>query len=213
MFSIPSLGKYAFQLIFDYMSDQNFLAHFIEEPIYLIKGETTAIEEAPEAQPVEIEPSSEEIAPAAKAVEEDTPTPAVVEEPTPVYVKPLPTAGENLKHCIVLVDSTEELLEEPLKDFLYKIIGAVKRNPEDVLLANCHEASTDQIEALLANNNHKHILSFGTQVLTELKDAQPYEIHKPKYVAMLKADPLSEIASNVDKKKALWKALQEMFLS
>lgn len=209
------------------MSDQNFLAHFIEEPIYLIKEdqatakEPTADEtpvdgpvhpapETPEPQPAQAETAKPEPIPASA----EAPAPSVVEEPAaPVYVKPLPTAGDNLKNCIVLVDSAEELLEEPLKELLYKILGAVKRMPEDVLLANCRNADKDQIEALLANNNHKHVLAFGTEVLADLQGVSLYDIHKPKYVAMLKADPLTEIASNVDKKKALWKALQEMFLS
>ncbi|OEK00716.1 hypothetical protein BFP97_03975 [Roseivirga sp. 4D4] len=195
------------------MSDQNFLAHFIEEPLYVIKEDATPTPDTSTTEPMEKkeEPKPQEATLSLEVGVVDAPT--TVEEPAaPVYVKPLPTAGNNLKHCIVLVDSSEELLEEPLKDLLYKIIGAVKRNPEDILLANCRDAGKDQIEALLANNNHKHLLAFGTDVLTELNGIQPYAIHKPKYVAMLKADPLSEIASDVDKKKALWKALQEMFL-
>ncbi|MBO3697544.1 hypothetical protein [Roseivirga sp. E12] len=197
------------------MSDQNFLAQFIEEPIYLIKEDQVATtEDAVAESPVDTSepPKTEEKKPEPTPIQTEVPEPLVAKEPEPVYVKPLPTAGDNLKHCIVLVDSDEELLEEPLKELLYKIIGAVKRKPEDVLLTNCRNAGKDQIEALLANNNHKHILAFGTDVLTELSSVQAYEIHKPKYVAMLKADSLTEIASNVDKKKALWKALQEMFL-
>lgn len=195
------------------MSDQNFLAHFIEEALYVIKEDATPTSDTSPVAPIEAkgEPKPEEPVLSPEPTIIDPPT--TVEEPVaPVYVKPLPAAGNNLKHCIVLVDSSEELLEEPLKDLLYKIIGAVKRNPDDILLANCRNAGKDQIEALLANNNHKHLLAFGTDVLTELQGVQPYEIHKPKYVAMLKADALSEIASDVDKKKALWKALQEMFL-
>ncbi len=204
------------------MSDQNFLAHFIEEPIYLIKEDQVteadnAAEDSVETPQTNSVVVAEAPAPVKSEAEKPAPptqaeTPVLVEEPAaPVYVKPLPTAGDNLKHCIVLVDSAEELLEEPLKELLYKILGAVKRMPEDVLLANCRNADKDQIEALLANNNHKHILAFGTEVLAELQGISLYAIHKPKYVAMLKADPLTEIATNVDKKKALWKALQEMF--
>jgi len=203
------------------MSDQNFLAHFIEEPIYLIKENrvTTkepAVDETPEAIPVPAEASAsqdiqtETVKP--DNVQADAPAPVVVEEPAaPVYVKPLPTAGDNLKHCIVLVDSTDELLEEPLKELLYKIMGSVKRKPEDVLLANCKNADPAQIEALLANNNYRHVLAFGTEVLAELKGVTSYAIHQVGPKSFLKADSLTEITTNVDKKKALWKALQEMF--
>ncbi len=194
------------------MSDQNFLAHFIEEPLYVIKEDSSPIPDTSVAEPIEAkgETKPEETTNSAEPAIADAPV-TVKEPAAPVYVKPLPTAGNNLKHCIILVDSPEELLEEPFKVLLYKIIGAVKRNPEDILLANCRDAGKDQIEALLANNNHKHLLAFGTDVLTELTGIQPYTIHKPEYVAMLKADSLSEIASDVDKKKALWKALQVMF--
>lgn len=206
------------------MSDQNFLAHFIEEPIYLIKEDQNtevkaSANKAPASAQESITKSVREANPVQAQVDKPVadepkiPTPEVAEEPpTPVYVKPLPTLGDNLKNCIVLVHSTEALLEEPLKELLYKILGAVKRMPEDVLLANCKNADTEQIEALLANNNHKHVLAFGTEVLTELKGVTPYAIHKVGPKSLLKADPLTEIATNVDKKKALWKALQEMFL-
>lgn len=204
------------------MSDQNFLAHFIEEPIYLVKEDQVStkepvLDETPEATPVLAEASESQAIPTevAKAepipIQAEAPAPTVVEEPTPVYVKPLPTAGDNLKHCIVLVNSAEELLEEPLKELLYKILGSVKRKPEDVLLANCQNAKKDQIEALLAGNNHRHVLAFGTEVLTNLNGATPYGVQKDGPKSFLKADALTEIATNVDKKKALWKALQEMF--
>ena len=201
------------------MSDQNFLAHFIEEPIYLIKEDRVTskepvVDETPEAVAVPAEaPASQDIQ--TEAVKPDTAqveTATLVEEPsTPVYVKPLPTAGDNLKHCIVLVDSTQALLEDPLKELLYKIMGSVKRKPEDILLANCKNADPEQIEALLANNNHRHVLAFGTEVLAELKGVTSYAIHKVGPKSFLKADSLTEITTNVDKKKALWKALQEMF--
>jgi len=98
-----------------------------------------------------------------------------------------------------------------LKELLYKIMGSVKRKPEDVLLANCKNADAVQIEALLANNNHRHVLAFGTEVLAELKGVTSYAIHQVGPKSFLKADSLTQIATNVDKKKALWKALQEMF--
>jgi len=195
------------------MTDSDFLPYFIEEPLYLIKGDEqpVAAEETvqPEAEAATITPPAVATPPTPAAVNT---APAKVEEPTPpVYVKPLPTLGDNLKHCIVLVDSTEEVLEDSLKALLFKIMGSVKRTPEDILLANCRNADKDQIEALLANNNHRHVLTFGTNILTQLNGISPYAIHKEGPKSMLKGDALTEIQENVDKKKALWKALQEMF--
>ncbi len=194
------------------MADDNFLAHFIEEPIYVIASEELS---SPESKEIEVEAAPVTPATLTEDMSSNEPevTSNVVEEPeAPVYVTPLPTIGDNLKHCIVLVDSENELLEEPLKVLLYKIMGAVKRNAEDILIANCRNAKSDQIEALLANNNHRHLLAFGTDVLVQMKENSLYEIKKEGAVSMLKSDPLVEIQQNVDKKKALWKALQEMFL-
>lgn len=189
------------------MADDNFLAHFIEEPIYVIASEEQPLPQSKEGDIVEtVSPTPTE---QTALIEPEV---NVVEEPVaPVYVKPLPTSGNNLKHCIVLVESNQELLEESLKELLHKIMGAVKRTAEDILIANCKNADSDQIEALLANNNHRHILSFGTDIISKLKSADLYTIQKDGAVSMLKSDALIEISQNVDKKKALWKALQEMF--
>lgn len=176
------------------MAEQNFLPHFIEEPIYLIKEEQMVGEQATQSPETPSESSTK------------------VEEPTPVYVKPLPTEGDNLKHCIVLVNSDKEVLEEHLKDFLLKIMGAVKRQSEDILIANCKNATEEQIEALLANHNHRHLLDFNSQSFGLLANSTPYEIKQEKGVFMIKVDSLDQIEQNVDMKKALWKALQEMFL-
>lgn len=189
------------------MAEDNFLPYFIEEPIYVIKGDTKA-ESAPATEEiVEPEvPTETTVAEAPEVVQESK-----VEEPEPVYVKALPTAGDNLKHCIVLVSSEEAILEESLQAFLYKIMGSVKRKSEDILLANCHQADEEQIAALLANNNHRHVLTFGVNLLPVLASASPYTIVKEGAVSMLKADELSLIDQQTEKKKALWKALQEMF--
>ncbi|OEK04840.1 hypothetical protein [Roseivirga misakiensis] len=187
------------------MTDSDFLHLFIEEPIYIIDGEgpdmaVSKDESSPIANPTPLKEETPEIAS------------SVVEEPAaPVYVKPLPTLGENLKHCIVLVDSAEEILEEPLKALLYKIMGSVKRNPDDILLANCRNADSDQLEALLANNNHRHVLSFGCDLLPQLKGLDNYEIQREGPKSFIKGDSLVNIQDDVEKKKALWKALQEMF--
>lgn len=191
------------------MAEENFLPYFIEEPIYVIKTDapivvTTAAEEVSSPEVTKAEPTVE--APVAKVVQE-----SIVEEPEPVYVKALPTSGDNLKHCIVLVNSEEDILEESLQAFLYKIMGAVKRKSEDILLANCHQADEEQIAALLANNNHRHVLTFGVDLIPALATASPYEIVKAGAVSMLRADSLSLIDQETEKKKALWKALQEMF--
>lgn len=174
------------------MSDREFLSHFIEEPLYLIKDDvkvpTIQAESLEVAQPIQAE-----------------------EPAAPVLLKPLPTFGKNLKHCIILVNWGEQANSSE-KELLIKILSSVKRSEDDVLIASSSNASAEQIDALLAEYNHKHLIDFGTSKLVEIAHAETYtpvQVGPKKY---LKADALSEIAQDVEKKKALWKALQEMFL-
>ncbi|MCE7992389.1 MAG: hypothetical protein HEP71_10425 [Roseivirga sp.] len=214
------------------MSDYSFLPHFITEDIYVIKEEqkllqaeapatSTAVEPAvaptPSPAPVADAPAPKteapEPAPTAKPV---TPTvdpapPMIAKEPEPVYLKPLPTEGNNLKHCLLLVESDEAVLEAPLKALLEKIMGAVKRSLDDVLLVNVREANTEQIEALLSEQNHRHLIAFGTNRVTELNNAPLYQLSQVKGKNYLRADALSAIAQNIEMKKALWGALKGMF--
>lgn len=185
------------------MSDYSFLPHFITEEIYLVKEEVNI--QAPE--PVAEEPE----APSPKQVESSPVEPQIAEEPETVYLKALPTEGNNLKHCLVLVESTENVLEAELKGLLEKIMQAVKRSMDDILLVNVKEAGTEQLEALLSEHNHRHLLAFGTQKLDQLTEVAKYEIVEVQKKYYLKADSLKVISENVALKKALWKALQSMF--
>ena len=173
------------------MSDFSFLSEFINETLYLIKEEnqTSQYEEAQAEPPVQ-----------------------VVEEPQEkVSLKPVPTSGQNLKGCIILVNWENDTVPEE-KELLLKILGSVKRSEQDVLIAQVVDTSPEQIDALLAEQNHKHVLDFGTSKFPELSSSQPYQILEKGSKRYLKADALSEISTDVEKKKALWKALQDMFL-
>ncbi|GAB5524614.1 MAG: hypothetical protein Roseis2KO_24860 [Roseivirga sp.] len=214
------------------MSDYSFLPHFITEDIYVIKEEATPLKEeavttsqepqpavvektAPAPAPVTEAPKSETVKPAEPAkptIPTIEPAPAMeVKEPEPVYLKPLPTEGNNLKHCLLLVESGDTILEAPLKALLEKIMSAVKRSLDDVLLVNVREASTEQIEALLSEQNHRHLIAFGTTKVAELNNATLYQLTEVNRKSYLKADALSAIAQNVEMKKALWGALKGMF--
>ncbi len=181
------------------MSDQAFLSHFIEEPIYLIK-------EAIDTHSVVEEVKKETVA----VVPEETV--AAVEEPkAPVLMKPLPTIGKNLKSCVILVNWTEEPIESE-KELLLKILSSVKRSEDDVLITSASNASLEQIEALLAEHGHKHLIDFGTSKFSPIAHAEVYTPVQDGMKKYLKTDTLDSISKDVEKKKALWKALQEVFL-
>ena len=172
------------------MSEQSFLAHLITEDLYVLK------------EKVKTKPQTEEL----PAIE-----PLKAEESEPIYLSPLPTEGSNLKHCLVLAESENPMPENDLKELLEKIMAAVKRSMDDILLVNVKAASDDQLEALLSEQNHRHLLAFGTRKVRQLAEAGKYELKLIDGKSYLKADSLKAISENMELKKALWKVLKEMF--
>ncbi len=180
----------------------------VEQPVAPVEKKPVA----PVAQETPIESPAPE--PSVKQETEESPAlfePLKAEEPEPVYLKPLPTEGNNLKHCLVLVESDEAVLEANLKGLLEKIMGAVKRSMEDILLVNIKAASEEQLEALLSEQNHRHLLAFGTSGVEALSEVGHYELAQVNRKHYLKAHSLRAISENIEHKKALWKALKEMF--
>ena len=193
--------------------DYSFLAHLITEDIYVIEEKKVELVHSPAAhEETVVEQVS--VQPEIKAPETglDAETTIKVKEPATIYINPLPTAGNNLKNCIVCVESESEILEEGSRVFLENILKAVKRTMEDILLVNVREASNEQIEALLAEQNHRQLIGFGTSRLDKLKGLDLYSVTVSNHKTYLKAEALTSISSDQDKKKALWKALQEIFL-
>ena len=171
------------------MSEQSFLAHLITEDLYVLKEEVKTGVQTEELPAIE---------------------PSKSEDSEPIYLSPLPTEGSNLKHCLVLVES-----ENPMpgndQGLLEKIMGAVKRSMDDILLVNVKAASDDQLEALLSEQNHRHLLAFGTRKVRQLAEAEKYELRLIDGKSYLKADSLKAISENMELKKVLWKVLKEMF--
>lgn len=163
--------------------DRNFLPHFIEEEIYIIKedGELSVDSPKPDSQ--------------------------VVEEPLTDYVEssPLKYSGKNLKNVAILVPV---IIDEEIA-FLQKILGAVKFSLDDCALVgvdnNPNLKSLDELTP-------KAILSFGVAVDLSFTSGTLYEINILEGIKTIKADKLSSISADNTKKKLLWDALQKMFL-
>ena len=176
--------------------EQDLLKYFIPEPIYLIRNEQSVVENETTLDTL------------TKANESTT----ISEESTTVCVNPLPTLGTNLKNCVVLVASDDEVLGQKEKTFLLKIMRAVKRQEDDILIVNCKKATQDHIESLLTSHNPRHLLDFDSGKLA-LSAALPYyEVKQQKGMSLVKAHALSRIEQELTLKKALWKVLQEIFL-
>lgn len=183
------------------MSNLAFLSRFITDEVYLIREEPLSKE-----QPTVENAQTKTVSPSPSTEENK------VEEKEPVYLKPLPTEGNNLKHCLVFFESAQPSLEPDKKAFLLKVLSSVKRNLDDVLLVNAHEASNEQIEAVLTEYSHKQLLTFGTERLHMLSKSSAYTVVEQNKASYLKADDLAKIEQTVELKKALWGGLQKMFL-
>ncbi len=176
-------------------NERDFLPHFISDDIYVIKeGQKTIVEESTES------------------VETENSQTSIVEEPAvePVALKPIHTHGENLKHCIVMF-SAEGKLDADSKGLLFKILAAIDRTPKDVLMANVHGCSDESIEALIHENNHRQLISFGVKKPDLLSNATVYEPISEKGKHYLLSDHLEDVAVDNTKKRALWQALQSIF--
>ncbi|MFD2034558.1 hypothetical protein ACFSKL_07150 [Belliella marina] len=102
-------------------------------------------------------------------------------------------------------------LEPDLREFLFKILGAVTCSLKDIALCaseSVEEVSYSKIEELNANK----ILVFGklNHQLFQFKQ-QAYEIRNENGVEYLFADDLRSIFTDVELKKSLWNKLQILF--
>jgi hypothetical protein len=185
--------------------DLSFLAHFITEDLYLIKEESSTVEVKTVIEPVK---AAQPVVKVSLAEEKAT----KVEEKEQIYIKPLPTEGNNLKHCLIFFESSQNHLEASKKAFLLKILASVKRSLDDVLLVNVKEASKEQIDAVLSEFNHRHVLAFATTKLDSIISTPRYEVKEDAKKFYLKADDLGQIEATVELKKSLWAGLQKMFL-
>lgn len=180
------------------MENTEFLKYFINEDLYLIKGENDLLQQkvetvsAPEKEPI-----------ADKVVEQH-----VVEEPKVELTPPKPPAykGANKKGILILVeDANSEFLNE--KDFTYlmKILGAVKLTIDDIALVNVNRTNNysdlEFSNAIVFTSNHSLQKSKTTKYI-------PSVLGNKK---ILLADPLDQIAESVDLRKALWDALKSIF--
>ena len=180
------------------MSEEKaYLPYLIDEPIYVLKEERAASSKSSND-----EHSTDEVKTESENVLND--------QPTKVDLKPIVTFGENLKHCIVLF-SAEHKISPESKDLLFKILAAIKRSPKDALMANVYGCSQEQVEALLSEHNHKHLISFDIRNASVLSPLSPYEPASSKGKHYILSNGLEEVATDINKKKALWQALQKVF--
>lgn len=111
---------------------------------------------------------------------------------------------------VILVDDCSDADQA----LLGKILTAVKLNLNQVDLVRLADLSLMNARTAFSQNLISHFITFGV-ALQKIKleiPLNPYQTKEIKNIRFLFSDALSELQNDVEKKKALWKALQEMFL-
>jgi DNA polymerase III psi subunit len=135
---------------------------------------------------------------------------AVTPEATVSINPPLEIPMFTPKHRVIILVNNITMEDEIL---LAKILTAVKLNLEDVELLKLDALKNVNIRAALSQSLISQLITFGIP-LSKIKleiPLVPYQIREIKNIRFLYSDELHELKEDVTKKKALWKALQEMF--
>lgn len=117
--------------------------------------------------------------------------------------------GEFEKGLLVIYQG--EQLDENLKVFLLKILGAVSHSLKDIALVSSNHISGLHPQAVNQMNPHK-VLVFGrmSHPIIKLKEVS-YEITSHQDVEYLFADDIPVIFDDESLKRKLWKSLQVFF--
>ena len=214
------------------MEDPSFVKLLITEDVYLLSKdaahfqqsaeeavpEATVTPEAVATPELQQEDQSAATEPQPKVVEkvqepvtagQAPAAPAVADSP-PSYAPPV-FEGNYLKKVLVVVHSAG--LDFAHKELLMKILGAVKLTKEDVaILPSGHITSKADFD-WMALEPKKSLIAFGlpdkwkTQIVA---DHSLYQIRSHMDYQLVFSEKLEVIAGNVESKKKLWAALQNL---
>lgn len=184
-----------------------YLFLLLDEPVYLLRPQL-------EPAPVAVPEIPDEVVPL-KAVVEPVAKPApvqVVAKPEPVP-KPSPVKNRN-KVLILFNNEQSPYLAKNEEVLLKKILHSIKLDIDDVDLVNYNNIQRVDYVDVLKEKILNQLISFGVS-LTALNlqlYLKKYEVEQIEGVSMLLSDNLSELEHSPEKKKLLWKALQQMFM-
>jgi len=141
--------------------------------------------------------------------------PAVLEE-EPIAI-PVPTVsyvGQNNQRIVILIDDSQSAFgSEGDRDFLSKILGAVKLTFNDVALVNIAANTSLSVDILESIFVFKKLISFGPplNILFPGNSFSHYKIARYKETEILWSDSLEEIQQDKQKKVKLWEELKKLF--
>lgn len=174
------------------MERHDYLPFFITEPVFLLKEDRlptetkteVAAEPKPKVETVE-KPAAVEVSSSSSKTENE----AAATEPVALLSKnPI---GVVVQHGI----------NEEEKAFIMKVLSAVQLKPTDIDLIE-QQVTIEQLAA------YEKIIDFGNGLVQQ---TTKYKITQHQTIKLLVGDRAGEIAQNVELKKKLWTALQELF--
>jgi hypothetical protein len=121
--------------------------------------------------------------------------------------------GGNKQKILILVEDVEaEFIGEKDKEFLGKVLGAIKLTYNDVALVNTFKNSSLSFQDYLNQIDFTKLILFGKEPVG-LTDSGilKYKISTKGDVEILHADILSEIQDDKNKKVKLWEELKKFF--
>ena len=134
----------------------------------------------------------------------------ITPEQKPTFTPPV-FEGNNLKEVLVVVHAAG--LDFAHKDLLMKILGAISLAKEDVaILPSGHITSKADFD-WMAKGPKKSLVAFGLPDKWKAQivpDHSLYQVRTHHGYQLLFSDKLEDIASNVEAKKKLWAALQNL---
>ncbi|MCJ8163599.1 hypothetical protein MKJ04_02020 [Pontibacter sp. E15-1] len=202
--------------------NEEFLKNLFPETIYLVDSDLTLPAQpeqiAPESPaPDAIPPAMEQPAALKNQITEHSPaaTPHIPHLPIPAAPAKYKLAGTNDRGVVLLVTLPDaEFSQLPQLTFLQKILEAIGLKQTDVAYVNNVSGEIARFEDLEQELQIRYIISFASRLDTELPHDK-FTLYHPVLlgdVPVVFSHALAKLENDVEQKKLLWNALQQVFL-
>lgn len=115
---------------------------------------------------------------------------------------------------VLVEDQSSPHLNSPDEALLEKILQSVHINLSEIKILNVAHPGPENNYEQFSELPSQKVINFGADFKKINLDInlEKYLVHVEGQVTFLQADPLNVIAQDKEKKKALWRGLQQMFL-
>ena len=124
-------------------------------------------------------------------------------------IENIPYIGKNKKHILIITHHIKENISNGEKEFLLKILGALKLTFEDVAIVNSDNLDIDSFKNSL---NPSFIIAFTDSRTIDFLPEEKYTFSQVSSIQTLHADELAEIENDKAKKTLLWNSLKDVLM-